>query len=124
MTTDILSTLRGHAAASGRVWLQGPAPVTYAELWADTGRMANALAALGVRRGDRLMLQVEKSAEALTLYLACLRAGVVFLPVNPAYTMAETRHFLTDAEPALVLVDGSRLAGLATAGVKAMAFDA
>jgi len=123
MSEDIITRLRDRAARPGRVWLHGGVPGTYAELWDETGRLAHALAAAGLRPGDRLMLQVEKSAAVLTLYLACLRAGVVFLPVNPSYTLAETAHFLTDAEPALVLVEASRLAGIAALGATAMAFD-
>ena len=56
----------------------------------------------------------------LSLYLACLRTGVVFLPVNPGYTVAETQHFLTDAAPALALVDTGRVAAIAAQGVRAM----
>ena len=68
----------------------------------------------GLAKGDRLLLQVEKCEAVLSLYLACLRTGVVFLPVNPGYTVAETAHFLTDAEPALVVVEPGRVADLAT----------
>ena len=63
------------------------------------------------------MLQVEKCEAVLSLYLACLRTGVVFLPVNPGYTVAETEHFLQDAEPALAVTDPGKVAGLATLGV-------
>lgn len=123
MTADIIASLRDRATLPGRVWLQGGAPATYAELWDDTGRMANALAGLGLRKGDRLLVQVEKSAAVPTLYLACLRAGVVFLPVNPAYTLTETKHFLTDAAPALVLVAPDRVAGIAALGARTLALD-
>lgn len=123
MTRDIIARLRDGAANPARVWLHGPCPVTYADLWADTGRLANTLIEAGLVPGDRLLLQVEKSAAVLTLYLACLRAGVVFLPVNPAYTLPETQHFLTDADPALVLADARRVDGLAALGAQAMGFD-
>ena len=75
--------------------------MTYAELVDLSGRLANVLTALGVKPGDRVAAQVEKSAEALLLYLATLRAGAVFLPLNSAYTPGEVRYFLGDAEPAL-----------------------
>ena len=103
MSTDVIARLQEMAGRPDRVWLQGGA--SYGDLWAETGRMANALAHLGLGKGDRLMVQVEKCEAVLSLYLACLRAGVVFLPVNPGYTVAETAHFLTDAEPALALVE-------------------
>jgi malonyl-CoA/methylmalonyl-CoA synthetase len=63
-----------------------------------------------VGRGDRVALQVEKAPEAIYLYLACLRLGVVFLPLNPSYTPAETGYFLADAETSLYLCDSARLA--------------
>ncbi len=66
-----------------------------------SARLANALAALGVKPGDRVAVQVEKSPEALFLYLACLRAGAVYLPLNTAYTQAELDYFLRDAGPAV-----------------------
>jgi malonyl-CoA/methylmalonyl-CoA synthetase len=66
-----------------------------------TARLANALAGLGVKPGDRVAAQVDKSPEALFLYLACLRVGAAYLPLNTAYTQAELEYFLTDAEPAL-----------------------
>ena len=77
--------------------------LTYGDLLAETGRLANALAALGVEPGDRVAAQVEKSPEALLLYLACVRAGAVFLPLNPGYFMREVAYFLADAEPRLVV---------------------
>jgi malonyl-CoA/methylmalonyl-CoA synthetase len=109
MSVDVIAKLKAAAATPGRIWLQGDTPVTYADLLAETGRMANALVALGLVKGDRLLLQVDKCEAVLALYLACLRAGVVFLPVNPGYTVAETLHFLTDAEPALALVAAERV---------------
>ncbi|WP_051341117.1 malonate--CoA ligase [Azospirillum halopraeferens] len=73
--------------------------VTYAELEELTGRYARLLADLGLKKGDRVAVQVEKSAENIVLYLATVRAGGVYLPLNPAYTRAEVEYFLGDAEP-------------------------
>ena len=120
MGTDVIAKLKQHAAVPGRIWLQGGRS-SYGDLLAETGRLANALSALGLARGDRLLLQVEKCEAVLSLYLACLRLGVVFLPVNPGYTLAETAHFLTDAEPALAVGDPARVAGMAALGARAMA---
>ena len=61
--------------------------VRYGDLDDLTGRMANALRALGVSPGDRVAVQVEKSVEALILYLATVRAGAVYLPLNTAVPM-------------------------------------
>ncbi len=76
---------------------------TYSQLDRETARCAAALKRLGLKRGDRVAVQVEKSPQALFLYLACLRAGLVFLPLNTAYQLAELAYFLADAEPALVV---------------------
>jgi malonyl-CoA/methylmalonyl-CoA synthetase len=73
----------------------------YGEAWAQSARLAQALLALGVRVGDRVAVQVEKSPEAVLLYLATLRAGAVYLPLNSGYTAAELEYFLSDSGPAL-----------------------
>jgi len=66
---------------------------------------ANVLVALGLKPGDRLALQVGKSQMALAIYGACLVRGVIFLPLNTAYTPAEIGYFLNDATPALLVCD-------------------
>lgn len=81
-----------------RVW-------TYGDLMHASARMAHALVRFGARPGNRIAVQVEKSPEAFVLYLAALRAGLVYLPLNPAYPAAEVAYFLEDAEPA-VFVSG------------------
>ena len=75
--------------------------ITYADLHAATGRIANLFVSLGIVRGDRIAMQVDKSAEGLLVYLATLRIGAIHLPLNPAYTPRELDYFLRDAEPAL-----------------------
>ena len=75
--------------------------------WRDleraTAMMANLLDALELPAGSRIAVQVEKSVEAMLLYLATLRAGLVFLPLNTAYQSAEIEYFIGDAEPAVVV---------------------
>ena len=73
--------------------------LSYTDLETISGKMARLLLDLGVTKGDRVMVQVEKSAEAIFLYLACLRAGAVFLPLNTAYQAGEVDYFVSDAEP-------------------------
>jgi malonyl-CoA/methylmalonyl-CoA synthetase len=92
---------RSFPADLGRVFLERPdgSVLSYADLQDLSGRVAQVLLDLGVRPGDRVAAQVEKSAEALMLYLGCLRAGAVYLPLNTAYTVGEIRYFLGDAEP-------------------------
>ena len=92
---------------------------SYAELLARSGRLARVLTDLGVKPGDRVAAQVEKSVTALVLYLATLRAGGVFLPLNTAYTPAELEYFLTDAEPTLFVCDPAKHATLGPAAARA-----
>lgn len=79
---------------------------TYRDADSMSGQMANALRALGTVPGDRITVQVEKSPENLFLYLACLRAGLVYHPLNTAYTASELEYFLGNAEPAIVVATG------------------
>lgn len=97
-------TAAGKPAA---VFLEPPegAPVPYGDLDSLTGRLANALTACGVAPGDRVLVQTEKSPRALLLYLAALRTGAVYLPLNTGYTRAEAAYFVEDAEPTLIVCD-------------------
>ncbi len=83
--------------------------LSYAELESQSARYGALLAEAGLKPGDRVAAQVEKSAEALLLYLGCLRAGCVFLPLNPAYTRGEVTYFLDDARPGLFVCTPERL---------------
>ena len=76
---------------------------SYQALGEETARYAAALTALGVRKGDRVLVQVEKTPQAFFLYLACIRAGAVYLPLNPAYRKHEMEYVLSDAEPTVVV---------------------
>ena len=101
------------AAPPERVLLETPAETVRHGEAADLAcRMAAVLRDRGVRPGDRVAVQVEKSWPAVALYLACLRAGAVFLPLNPAFTPAEMAYFLTDAAPAAIVCDPARQAEL------------
>jgi malonyl-CoA/methylmalonyl-CoA synthetase len=84
--------------------------IGYRELDEATARYARVLLARGARRGDRVAFQTEKSPEALVLYLACLRAGLVALPMNPAYHAGEAGYMLGNAEPAVFVCDPAKLA--------------
>jgi malonyl-CoA/methylmalonyl-CoA synthetase len=79
--------------------------------WRDLDRasamMANLLDGLKLPKGSRIAVQVEKSVEAMMLYLATLRAGYVFLPLNTAYQSAEIEYFIGNAEPAVVVCTGA-----------------
>ncbi|AXV18227.1 malonyl-CoA synthase (plasmid) [Neorhizobium sp. SOG26] len=92
--------------SKGKVW-------TYGEMLQESARLAATLEKLGVSPGDRVAVQVEKSVPALMLYLACVRAGAVYLPLNTAYTLNEIEYFVGDAEPSLVVCDPRNQAGIA-----------
>ena len=78
---------------------------TYRDLEETCGRYARLLSRLGVEKGDRVAGQVEKSAEAVFLYLAVLRAGAIYMPLTTAYRKAEMEYFLSDAGPKVVVGD-------------------
>lgn len=77
--------------------------LSYAEAEAAVARMLGALVAVGLKPGDRIAVQAEKSPDLLSLYLACLAGGFVFQPISTAYQEGELSHLLADAEPALVI---------------------
>ena len=81
----------------------GGVRLTYADVERESARFANRLLALGARAGDRVAVQVDKSPEALCLYLGCVRAGIIYLPLNTGYPARELEHFFRDAEPRLVV---------------------
>ncbi|MFL5143452.1 MAG: malonate--CoA ligase [Microvirga sp.] len=84
-----------------------------------SARFANALVDLGVEPGDRVAVQVEKSIEAIMLYLGTIRAGAVFLPLNTAYTAAEIEYFVGDAEPRVFVCDPAKADALRPIAAKA-----
>src|SRR5262245_43365820 len=81
--------------------------VHYDDLDAASARIAHALTAAGARRGDRVAAQVDKCWEALALYLACLRAGFIYLPLNTGYQRSELSYLFGDAEPSVIVCGGS-----------------
>ena len=83
--------------------------VSYGELESRSAQYGNMLIQAGLKPGDRVAAQVEKSPEALFLYLGCLRAGGVFLPLNPAYQRGEVVYFLDDAKPGLFVCRPEKL---------------
>ena len=91
--------------------------------WRDldraTAMMANLLASLQLPKGARVAVQVEKSVEAMMLYLATLRAGYVFLPLNTAYQSAEIEYFIDNAEPSVVVCDAKNFGWVSKIAFKA-----
>ena len=91
--------------------------------WRDleraTAMLANLLGSLKLPKGSRIAVQVEKSVEALVLYLATLRAGHVFLPLNTAYQSAEIGYFIGNAEPAVVVCSSKNFGWVSKIAFKA-----
>jgi malonyl-CoA/methylmalonyl-CoA synthetase len=91
--------------------------------WSDLERasamMANLLDSLHIPKGSRVAVQVEKSVEAVMLYLATLRAGYVFLPLNTAYQSAEIEYFIGNAEPAVVVCSSKNFGWVSKIAFKA-----
>ena len=79
--------------------------ITYAGFVSVAARYANVFAKFGLNPGDRVAVQVGKSADALALYAACAQAGLIFLPLNPAYTAAEVDYFVSDSGARLLVCD-------------------
>ncbi len=92
--------------------------ISYADLIGRAGQIANVLVARGVKPGDRVAAQTEKSVSGLVLYLATVRAGAVYLPLNTAYTLNELDYFIGDAEPSLVVCDPSKAEGIGSIAAK------
>ena len=111
MSANLHDILRANAKDDGKAAIETPdgASLSYGELFARAGRMARALAELGVEPGDRVAAQIDKSPDAIVLALASFRAGAALLPLNTAYTLAEVEYFLSDAEPALTLCRPAQL---------------
>jgi malonyl-CoA/methylmalonyl-CoA synthetase len=91
------------------VIVPGGPVVHYGELAATSARIANALVAAGCRPGDRIAVQTDKHWQVLPLYLAALRAGLVYLPLNTGYQKGELDFFFGDAEPRVIVCSPERL---------------
>jgi malonyl-CoA/methylmalonyl-CoA synthetase len=92
--------------------------LTGGQLLDQTARYAATLRALGLASGERLVVQIDKSVENVILYLACLRAGAVYLPLNTAYQSNEVEYFLQDARPRLLITASARHGELATVAAR------
>jgi len=110
MANHMFDAIRAAAGTGERPFVETPdgRRWTYRDMLDLSARLARRLVECGVVPGDRVAVQVEKSAEALMLYLGCLRAGAVYLPLNTAYTLAELDYFVGDAEPRLLVVPPAR----------------
>src|SRR3954447_2613004 len=117
---NLFSRLFGDLDDPARLAIEtlGGQRISYGDLIARAGQTANVLIARGVKPGDRVAAQTEKSVAALVLYLAAVRAGAVYLPLNTAYTLNELDYFIGDAEPSLVVCDPAKAGGIAAITAK------
>ncbi len=92
---------------------------TWRDLELGSAMLANLLATLDLPAGARVAVQTEKCVEALMLYLAVLRAGLVYLPLNTAYQSSEVEYFIGNAEPAVVVCSGKHFGWVSQLAFKA-----
>ena len=122
MTANIYALFEEAAARVGDKTLiaeEGETRLRYDDLDSETARWATALQSTGAQPGDRILVQIDKSVENVLLYLASLRAGLVYVPLNTAYTAVELEYFIGDAEPAIIVCTPAKARAVA-----AMAGDA
>src|SRR5689334_20247089 len=115
MSGNLFDLIRSRIPSSEKTFIEtgDGRGISYGDLLACSGQLANLLVLRGVSPGDRIAVQVEKSPENLMLYLASLRAGAVYLPLNTAYTLAEIDYFVGNAEPTLIVCDPGKRDGIA-----------
>ncbi len=106
MNANLYALIESHFP-SGReqpcIVVPGDGVVHYDELAQASARIANALTSAGCVPGDRVAVQADKHWQVLALYLACLRAGLVYLPLNTAYERRELEYFFGDAKPRVIV---------------------
>ncbi|HEX6944660.1 MAG TPA: malonyl-CoA synthase [Casimicrobiaceae bacterium] len=117
MDANLHSLFARHAPAEGSaacIVVPGGPSIDYATLDAESARIAHVLVAAGCVPGDRVAVQVDKHWQVVPLYLACLRAGLVYLPLNTAYQKSELEYFFTDAQPRVIVCSPERLGVVAS----------
>lgn len=107
MANPLYDTLFGQHLQSDAVFLQlpGGSTLTYANFLNMAAQYAGLLSLMDLKKGDRVAVQIEKSPEALAVYAACAQAGLIFLPLNTAYTADEITYFVENSGAAIVLGD-------------------
>ena len=116
---DAFPADRGRTAIETADGPGAPLYYTWDDIERATAKIANLLASLELPSGARVAVQTEKSVEALLLYLAVLRAGYVFLPLNTAYQAAEIEYFIGNAEPSVVVCSGKNFGWVSKIAFKA-----
>jgi malonyl-CoA/methylmalonyl-CoA synthetase len=114
MTNGLYQMLLGRHDESKAPLLHLPdgKTVSYAQMAQNVAQISGMLRASGLCKGERLAMQGPKSSQSLALYLACIHSGVIFLPLNTAYTPDEVRYFVEDAAPKIIVTDPKAEAAL------------
>jgi len=120
MPNPLFDSLFGIHAGKTTPFLRLPdgRTLTHQDFLETAARIANALTRLGLTAGDRVAVQVQKSPEALAVYAACAQAGLVFLPLNTAYTVEELTYFIDNSGASLVVCDSKSEADLQPVAAK------
>jgi malonyl-CoA/methylmalonyl-CoA synthetase len=116
MNANLYALFEAHGPSGAEqpcILIPGGPVIHYDELTAESARIAHALVAAGCRRGDRVAVQTGKHWQVIALYLACLRAGLVYLPLNTGYRRSELEWFFEDASPAVIVCGSERLGEIA-----------
>ncbi|MGC1497887.1 MAG: malonyl-CoA synthase [Sulfitobacter sp.] len=123
MANPLYDALFGRHAGNDAPFLYLPTGqiITYAGFLGVAARYAHVFGLCGLVPGDRVAVQVEKSPDALALYAACVQAGLVFLPLNPAYTPAEVDYFVGNSAARLLVCDPKQQAALSPIAARANA---
>jgi malonyl-CoA/methylmalonyl-CoA synthetase len=105
-----LSLQQGIASAHSKPCIEGPdfPALSYGELEDLTSQSANLLKSLGVKAGARVLVQTQKTPLGVAFYLACLRSGAIYVPLNIAYTIEELDYFIEDTEPDVFVCDPAK----------------
>ncbi|THH38100.1 malonyl-CoA synthase [Aliishimia ponticola] len=115
MANPLYDALFGQHAGSDAVFLQlsGGGMLSYRQFLGMAAQYAGYLVEAGLQPGDRVAVQIAKSPQALAVYAACAQAGLIFLPLNTAYTATEVAYFIENSGARIVLCDASKEADLA-----------
>ena len=92
---------------------------THTEFLELAAQYAHVFSDLGLRPGDRVAVQIEKSIQSIAIYAACTQGGLVFLPLNTAYTAKEISYFVNDSKASMLLCDSKRAEALGAIAITA-----
>ena len=120
MANPLYDGLFGAHAGKDTAFLQllDGTTITHQDFLSIAAQIAHVATQLGLKPGDRVAAQIEKSPEALALYAACAQAGLVFLPLNTAYTVDELTYFIENSGASLIVCDSRSEEKLAPVGAQ------